>query len=207
MAEAPSIRNVIHLDATSVVGERLQEMLEEIRRGDKTLSAQMLDTGITGFTADHYHDMIRAFNMRVVLMSEAYLRGFLQNLYTTFGESVCSAFLYHVGAGSGRAIAQFQRRLFEDPHVCIRVVEYNSVAFGHGRRLTIRKVAADVFEIIFEGLFECEFLAGKKGPTSHLMRGIIAAYFEELFGGKWETTEVKCINSGDDVCMFRVVRH
>ncbi|MDJ0269113.1 MAG: hypothetical protein NXY59_00920 [Aigarchaeota archaeon] len=74
-------------------------MLEEIRRQEKTLSAYIFDTGIQSFTADQYHNRVLSFNARVVLMSEASLRGLLNSLYNTFGDAAAAAFLYHMGVG------------------------------------------------------------------------------------------------------------
>ena len=205
-ANSPTTSVVIHLDVSGVEEEKLQEMLEEIRRQEKTLSAHILDAGIHSFTADQYHNRILSLNARVVLMSEASLKGLLHSLYTTFGDAAAAAFLYHMGMGGGHAIARYEKQLFKDPRVCIRVIEHNAVAFGYAHRLTIREVGATMFELVFEGLFECEYLAGKKGPTSNWIRGMAAGFIEELFGGKWSATEVKCVNAGDGVCMFRVVR-
>ena len=56
-------------------------------------------------------------------------------------------------------------------------------------------------------MMECSIVGGwKKGKTSNWFRGIAAGYLSELMGRECLAEEVKCVNDGDERCVFHVRR-
>ena len=51
---------------------------------------------------------------------------------------------------------------------------------------------------------ECELFKGSKKCESHLIRGMLAGWFSQLFRKEVKVREVKCIAKGDSYCQFEV---
>ena len=54
-------------------------------------------------------------------------------------------------------------------------------------------------------MMECSIVGGwRKGKTSNWFRGIAAGYLSTLMGKEYSAKEIRCVNDGDDRCVFRV---
>ena len=60
------------------------------------------------------------------------------------------------------------------------------------------------FVVRLYGSFECAFFAGRGRSMGHLVRGILAGAFGEVYGREFRVREVKCVAKGDECCEFVV---
>ncbi len=205
-ADAPTATVSMIIDVTGVEKPVLMGLLEEIRGNDKVVDAQIYETGIDGYAADLYHEEYSVFDLRIIMLSEIMFYGFLKFLYDRFGETA-GAFLYYIGLGGGREIAKLHKSLFKDPETCLKVLSIQAHSFGYTNNLEIKKNWEDAYQFSFNNMMECSIVGGwKKGKTSNWFRGIAAGYLSELMGRECLAEEVKCVNDGDERCVFHVRR-
>ncbi len=195
----------VFIDSTDKDDAALNEVVQQLRQVKHVISVRAVSSDIPGVAVEQFHDEYHAFNMRILIFTERTLGGMLKGLYNTFGDKATPAFLFLIGTQTGREAARYYASIFSDKQTCLKIHELQAHAFGYCRWARIIMTAPDEYEIRFEGLTECEILRGfKTGHTSHWVRGVACGVFSELFGGEWDATEIKCINAGDDSCVFKM---
>jgi len=112
------------------------------------------------------------------------------------------ALLYHLGLNMGKNYAK-KISLFFSKYNLLKYLLLCYQGMGFGEFYVSKYVEEKESVIEAKDLFEC-IGAVSDEPNSHLFRGILSGIFSELWGGKVEVVEEKCIAKGDSKCVFKV---
>ncbi len=79
------------------------------------------------------------------------------------------------------------------------------LAWGLGR-MEVVEASATPPQVVMRvyDCFECELGIGARKPFSNFIRGILAALIAQLFNGRMEAKELKCVAKGDPYCEFKI---
>ena len=139
---------------------------------------------------------------------------FRKPLYTALIREVVSqygsggeALLYLIGKYMGESGYENHVDILgeERPHVLIKIAEvfFRMVGFGIAKVIDV-DLNEKRAKVIVHDCFECELYKNTKEPVSHLVRGILAGWFEKLFKSKVQAIDTKCIAKNDEYCEFLI---
>ncbi|MBO3800342.1 MAG: 4-vinyl reductase [Candidatus Brockarchaeota archaeon] len=160
-----------------------------------------------GFDVDTYHFPLTVGNTRIVIFSPPILEGLVKGFRNSFGKSIVQAILWNQGKEAGKITAKMYKEDFgiSKARDALEMLKARALMFGwtYMELLTFNEVKRKAVIRLLEN-WECDIFKGSNEPQNHFMRGILAGFFECLFGRVFNVTEVKCIAKGDPYCEFIV---
>ena len=141
----------------------------------------------------------------------------LQDVYYMFGKileigAAGEALLYHIGYNMGSNIAKKVMSTIADRGRAIEYVKMYFEGLGLGlfespRLITGREILVRIYENSECQAFKYELSSRpllRERYRSNLVRGFLAGYFSQVYGGEVSVFEEKCIVRGAPYCQFRV---
>ncbi|MEM2909470.1 MAG: V4R domain-containing protein [Nitrososphaerota archaeon] len=208
--ESKGIFNAIYLDVTDVPVSDFRSLIKELESMDEVCYVDYNEFSINSVGSaafSQYYEELSIFNERATIFTYAHLKGLFNGLYEKFGEGA-AIFLYHLGLTVGEFMANTYKPLLEAgaaPKTLLELALQTGRIFGWFSKYELDTISKDEFRIKIWEHVECTFLSGVvNGPAGNLRRGILVGYLSKLFGGDWTVTELECINTGHEKCLFHV---
>lgn len=157
------------------------------------------------FDVDIYHFPITIASERVVIFSPPVLEGLVKGFREAFGTSIAQAILWNQGKEIGKTMVERYKKNFgiSKAREALEMLRARALSFGWARMeiVTLNEVKRRAIIRIFDN-WECSIFKGSDEPQNHFIRGILAGFFNAIFGEGFYATEVKCIAKGDSYCEF-----
>lgn len=157
------------------------------------------------FDADIYHFPITIGGARVVIFSPPILEGLVKGFRESFGTSIVQAILWNQGKEVGKTTVEMYRKDFGVSKIreALETLRARALMLGWGaiEIVTLNEVKRRAVIRVFDN-WECSIFKGSDEPQNHFIRGILAGFFNAIFGDGFRATEVKCIAKGDPYCEF-----
>ncbi len=146
---------------------------------------------------------------RAIIFDNASLMGLIMQFRRNFGEEGATQMLFHIGQAIGESIYSnyIKFRGYDSKTIKEAIDNMNpilhSIGWGYVSNTEIRR---DYIRIYIGDYWECALMkeTGATRPTGSIMRGILSTIFERLHGRRVSVTEVECINTGSEYCVFEV---
>ena len=197
---------IIYIDLTDRDDVSVEELVQALRRTPLVTDVKLIRPLFRGFTFDPHIFPLMKNDRRIIVLGRLAYEGFIKQGRRDMGSGF-NTVLYIVGFDIGSNIFKeicnvIGRWRIED------LLNWGSAIFqemGYGRMKIIswnsevKEAAIRVYDS-----FECELFKGSGRCESHLVRGIIAGWFSELFEKELIAVETKCIAKGDPYCEFEV---
>ncbi|MEM2088893.1 MAG: 4-vinyl reductase [Thermoproteota archaeon] len=160
---------------------------------------------LQGFDADVYHFPLKIGNLRAMIFPETVLEGLVKRLRETFGIPVVQTILWNQGKEVGKGAIEIYKKEFNivKAREALEMLKVRALLLGWASMeiLTFNEVKKRAVIRVFDN-WECAMFKGSNEPQSHFIRGVLAGFFNALFGEGFYATEVKCIAKGDSYCEF-----
>jgi len=198
-------KGLIFMDFTKA-NSTPQKIMKELKKLDVVEHIKLLKPMKSGMLADTYFFPLVLGDERIVIFRKSIYEGFIAGIKKQFG-TAGEAFLYYAGFDVGqRAYKYYSEIAFtSDPKELEEIASALGATMGWATlevaEFSIEKKMA---RIRFYNNFECELVKESKEPYSHFLRGVIAGFFNGLFGQGALVKETKCIAKGDNYCEFKV---
>jgi predicted hydrocarbon binding protein len=157
------------------------------------------------FDADVYHFPTTIGGSRVVIFSPPILEGLVKGFRESFGTAIVQTILWNQGKEVGKTTVDMYRKNFgiSKAREALEMLTARALSLGWGRMeiVTLNEVKKRATIRVFDN-WECAIFKGVNEPQNHFIRGILAGFFNAIFGEGFYATEVKCIAKGDSYCEF-----
>ncbi|MEM2940788.1 MAG: 4-vinyl reductase [Thermoproteota archaeon] len=157
------------------------------------------------FDADVYHFPITIGGSRAVIFSPPILEGLVKGFRESFGTTIVQTILWNQGKEIGKTIVEMYKKDFglSKARDVLEMLRARALMFGWARMeiVTFNEVKRRAVIRVFDN-WECSIFKGSNEPQSHFIRGILAGFFNAIFGEGFYAAEVKCIAKGDSYCEF-----
>ena len=153
----------------------------------------------------NYHRM-ELDGIRHIIISEVFLKGIILKIRDEFGSQRSKTVLYHAGYSIGKEIYNILGKPLdvEDVRGGIELLTALLRGTRSGNVVDYRIEVNRIILMISES-WECEVQKGIINETaSHLLRGVIAGYFNSILEREIDVIETKCIAIGDPYCQFEI---
>jgi len=208
--ESGGILCIFYLDVTDLPTQEFMNLINELKKMDEVYYVDYNEfyvDSIGSAALSQYYEELCILNERAVVFTYAHLKGLFNGLYEKFGEGA-AIFLYHLGLGVGEFLANAHKPLLEagaSPKVLLEFALQTGRAFGWFSKYELEALSEEEFRVKIWKHVECTFLSDvANSTTGNLRKGIFAGYLSNLFGGNWTVSEVRCINTGHDACVFHI---
>ena len=143
---------------------------------------------------------------RIILFSQALIKGMLAGIRKDLGIELASALLYRQGYDMGRSYYEsyFIEHTSQSTDRLIKLLDALLTSLGWARLVDYKIYDENKIELSFSNLWECEVLGRSDKPCSFFFRGFLAGLFERFRGAKVNVREVECIAMGHPYCKFMI---
>ncbi|HIQ04057.1 MAG TPA: ACT domain-containing protein [Desulfurococcales archaeon] len=188
-------------------------VVKEISSLDVVYDVKLVEPTIAGILYDESFFPIYLAGKRAIILDYSSIIGFIQGLKGRFSEDIAAVILYHAGYRVGQEIYKeyIRKSKIRDMPIPIanEILKPLLIAYGWCK-IEVHGVFKDGIALKAYNLWECEIQKpyyiekGIKAKTSHYVRGFLAGVYENVFKGRTIVDEVKCLNMGDDYCLFQI---
>jgi len=204
------VKAIVFIDVTDASAP-IEQLLEEARKLEFVKEIRDAKPEVESFALDVFSFPLVIDGHRVIILREDGIKGIINGLRKRLG-SAAEAIQYFLGFEAGLEFGKNHRKLGEKLGIRkateifskISAPLFTPIGFGVMNILEINENPPYAL-IRVHGCFECECATEKSDmPYSHLVRGMMAGAFTELFGIEATAREIKCIAKGDPYCEFEV---
>ncbi len=195
--------------------ELCEIVIEEMKKLNVVFEVKHIRPTLAGILFDEYLFPIRLGGKPAILLGHANMIGFLIGLKKKFGEAIAATTLYHAGYSVGQTAYKMyiaKSKFSHNPELVTTEILKPIVAAYGWCRIRLQRTLPNGLLIEAHDLWECvvqkEYYTGRgiKTATSHYVRGMLAGVFDNVYRAKTRVREIKCINLGDEYCLFEVVK-
>ena len=199
--EAPTAPVYMVVDLTNIATP-LEEIISELGGVPTVRSLEHIPPTLPGYLVDKFHfPLLIPGGLRVIGASEVFWRSILETGYNKLGAPVMETFLWYLGEGVGRSLADYWARLLKATGQClITILLGNGKALGWWdgeAQVDWPKSVVITLRGCWEGLYAKKWAAG-----CHLLRGLFQGFISQTFGRDVKLVEESCISRGDECCQF-----
>ncbi len=204
------VKALIFIDITDATVST-EQLLEEARKLEFVEEIRDMKPEIESFALDLFSFPLVIDGHRVIILREDGIKGIINGLRKRLG-SAAEAIQYFIGFEAGLEFGKNHRKLGEmlgikkasEIFSKISASLFTPIGFGVIKVLEISENPLHAL-VRVHGCFECECATEKSDkPYSHLVRGMMAGVFTQLFGVEATVREIKCIAKGDPYCEFEI---
>lgn len=202
----------ICVDFTGREDARLH-VVREVSSLDVVYDVKLIEPTVAGILYDESFFPIYLAGKRAIILDYSSIVGLIQGLKSRFGESIAAVILYHAGYRVGQEIYNeyIRESKIKDMPIPVanEILKPLLIAYGWCK-IEVHGVFMDGIALKAYNLWECEIQKpyhierGIRARTSHYVRGFLAGVYDNVFKGKTIVDEVKCLNLGDDHCLFQI---
>lgn len=182
------------------------KLLEELKDKPYVIDVKLIKPLFNGVICDTYFFPLYALGERAIIFIQRGYEGIIKRARLELG-SAFNTLLYLQGFDMGlNAFQRGHRKIAgRKTERLIKLFEelFKQSGFGVMKVEEIDLERKEATIKIYD-LFECELFKGSNKCESHLMRGLLAGWFSQLFKTKVVAIEVKCIAKGDPYCLFKI---